>query len=204
MTDLHTQIDLWFPLVGSSLPADHGYPMYGALCRRVPELHEADWWGLHTLRGQLDGRGAVLLPKRPRLGIRLPADRIPMVLKLAGGSLDVDGHRVSLGAPNVAALAPAPAVSTRVATIKGAMDAGAFRAAFERQLQQRDLNGSVQVGRRKVIRVGPHTIVGFSCRVSGLSDAASLVLQARGIGGRRRFGCGMFRPSEHPVGEEPG
>jgi hypothetical protein len=61
-------VDLWFPLVGRTLPSDHGYGLYGALCRMVPELHEATDWGLHTLRGQPLGPGVIGLSRNPQLG----------------------------------------------------------------------------------------------------------------------------------------
>ena len=67
-------IDLWFPVTGQTLPSDHGYPMYGALCRVVPELHEAADWGLHTLRGRPMGPGIIGLPPGSRLGLRAIGD----------------------------------------------------------------------------------------------------------------------------------
>jgi len=37
--------------------------------------------------------------------------------------------------------------------------------------------------------------VGYAVRVSGLSDEDSLKLQERGLGGKRRMGCGVFVPT---------
>jgi hypothetical protein len=51
-----TIIDLAFPLQPAEVPRDHGYALYGALCRAVPELHEARWLGVHRLSGRPFGR----------------------------------------------------------------------------------------------------------------------------------------------------
>jgi CRISPR-associated endonuclease/helicase Cas3 len=192
-------VDLWFPIVGKTLPSDHGYAFYGALCHVLPELHEAEWWGLHTVRGSRPAAGVIELSRAPRLGLRMPPERIPMVLPLAGRRLDVAGHRVGLGAPTVEALAPAAAVSARIATIKPFLDPEPFKQAAEKQLAELEIVGKVSLGARKVIKIGGRQVVGFSVRVSDLAPDASVRLQENGIGGRRRMGCGLFRKSEHEL-----
>lgn len=190
-------IDLWFPLVGRTLPSDHGYRLYGAICRVLPEMHGADWWGLHTVRGARSGAGVIVLPRQPRLGIRVAADQIARVLPLAGQQLEVDGHRIGLGAPTVQATSPDAALSARVVTIKGFTEPDAFKAAVERQLAEMEVSGAVvEVGPRKIVAIDDRKVVGFSLRVTGLTPEQSIKLQEQGIGGRRRMGCGLFRRSE--------
>jgi CRISPR-associated protein Cas6 len=192
-------VDLWFPIVGRTLPSDHGYALYGALCQAVPELHAAEWWGLHTVRGTRAVAGVIALSRAPRLGLRMPPERIPMVLPLAGRRLDVAAHRVGLGAPTVEALVPVAALSARIATIKPFLDPEPFKQAAEKQLVELEVAGKVSLGARKVVRIGGRRVVGFSIRVSDLAPEASLLLQEKGIGGRRRMGCGVFRKSEHEL-----
>jgi CRISPR-associated protein Cas6 len=45
-----------------------------------------------------------------------------------------------------------------------------------------------------VVRVTNRRIVGFALRVTALNVDESLRLQAQGLGGRRRMGCGVFVP----------
>lgn len=189
-------VDLWFPVVGRTLPSDHGYVLYGALCRALPELHEAAWWGLHTVRGTRVMAGTISLSRTPRIGIRLPVEHIPTVLPLAGRRFDIGGHSVGLGAPTVEALAPAAALSARVATIKPLMDVEPFARGAEKQLAEMGVGGTVALGARKIVRIGGRNVVGFSMRVTGLSPEASICLQEKGLGGRRHMGCGVFRRSE--------
>jgi CRISPR-associated protein Cas6 len=192
-------VDLWFPIVGKTLPSDHGYAVYGALCHALPDLHKAEWWGLHTVRGARALAGVIALSRAPRLGLRLPAERIAAVIPLAGRRIEVVGHRIGLGAPTVEALVPAMALSARITTIKPFLEPEPFRQAAEKQLAELDVAGKVALGARKVVRIGGRQVVGFSLRVSDLTPDASLRLQEQGIGGRRRMGCGVFRKSEHEL-----
>lgn len=195
-------VDLWFPVRGPALPSDHGYSVYGALCGVVPALHEAPWWGLHTVRGERLGDRRILVPRGARLGVRLPAEQIPLVLPLAGLTLDVAGCPLSLGPATVAALEPADALAARIVTIKGFTEPEALLAPLARQLEALGVKADPSIGARKIVRIGGAAVVGFSIRLVGLDPEASIKVQEMGLGGRRRFGCGVFRPSRHPLAED--
>jgi CRISPR-associated protein Cas6 len=53
--------------------------------------------------------------------------------------------------------------------------------------------GSLEI--RRTLQIRDKTIVGFALEVGGLSIADSIRLQELGLGGRHRFGCGVFVPS---------
>ena len=195
-------VDLWFPVTGRTLPSDHGYALYSALCRVVPNLHAAMDFGLHTLRGEPLAPGIISLSRSPRLGLRLPAERIPFVLPLAGRTLEVRGHVLVLGSPTVITLAPHIALSARIVTIKPFLEPEPFTAGLRRQLTALDpdcAEAKVALGARKIVTIDGRKVVGFSVRLSGLSDRASILLQERGLGGRRKLGCGVFRESEQAL-----
>ncbi len=50
-------IDLSFVLVGATIPLDHGYALFSALCRIVPELHGDRGVGVHPIRGRQSAPG---------------------------------------------------------------------------------------------------------------------------------------------------
>ncbi len=77
-----TTVDLSFPIVGDRVPRDHGYALYGALCRAVQGLHGASWLGVHPLGGTQVDTATLQLGGRSQLRLRLPADRIGQVLPL--------------------------------------------------------------------------------------------------------------------------
>ena len=99
-------IDLAFRLNGSVVPVDHGYALYSALSRIVPEIHEAKAIGVHPIRGMYNGIGKLQLSDSSRLVLRLPDDEIRPYLKLAGKRLEVDEHPLSVGVPEVRMLLP--------------------------------------------------------------------------------------------------
>jgi CRISPR-associated protein Cas6 len=48
---------------------------------------------------------------------------------------------------------------------------------------------------RRTLEIAGRTVVGYAVEVSGLTAEESIILQENGIGGRRRFGCGIFIPA---------
>jgi hypothetical protein len=63
------KVDLCFPVLGGQIPADHGYLLYSAVSRMLPDAHQAvgqpfqadgpqaDGYGIHPIGGrQLGGR----------------------------------------------------------------------------------------------------------------------------------------------------
>lgn len=198
-------VELHFPFAGATLPSDQGYALYGAISRLIPETHEADWLAIETIPGTRRGDGTTQLDTEASLKIRLPQDRLPLLLKLSGKRLDLNGHAIRLGAPQVFLLKPSPQLYARIVTIKGFTEPEPFLDAVCRKLDEMGVTGEPTVGPRRVVKVGNHTIVGFALAVHDLTDEGSILLQERGIGGRRRMGCGIFSPIviDRVIGEPP-
>lgn len=188
-------VDLWFALRGTTVPSLHGHLLYAAVSDAQPALHGAPWLGIHTLHGaRADGR-TLSLPRGTRLGLRMPTSRIALALALAGKTLRVGAHELHVGLPEIRPLDPASSVSARMVSIKGFTEPEPFAEAVRRQLDALGVTGAPEFGPRLVQQIEGKLIVGFAMRVHGLSEADSVRLQAAGIGGRRRMGCGLFRPS---------
>lgn len=186
-------IDLAFRLNGVSVPVDHGYALYAALSRIVPEIHAAKEVGVQPIRGVYNGNGKLHLSDFSRLILRLPDEQIRSYLKLAGRRLEVDEHSLSVGVPAVRTLLPTPRLRARLVTIKGFLEEEEFLEAAQRQLQSLGIvAGEVILGPRRTFRVKEKKVVGFEVAVAGLTAEESLLLQENGIGGRRRMGCGIF------------
>jgi CRISPR-associated protein Cas6 len=189
-----TYVDLHFSFAGSTLPSDQGYALFSAISRIVPEAHTADWLAVETIPGLARGDGLTQIDQEAKLRIRLPQDRVPLMLKLAGKKLELKGHSLRLGAPQIFLLQPASALYARIVTIKGYTEPEPFLDAVCRKLDQLGVKGEPVVGPRRVLKVGNHTIVGFALVIHELSDDGSLLLQEAGLGGRRHMGCGIFNP----------
>jgi CRISPR-associated protein Cas6 len=200
-------IELQFPVLGQSLPADHGYLLYSALSGMLPLLHgDGEHIAVGPISGEWTGNGVLTLSSRwSRLRLRLPAEQIASVLPLAGKALDVGGHRIRLGVPTVQPLVPAPALAAKMVTIKGFMEPEEFLAAAQRQLDELGIRGKLGIPvfqngahsdepRRKVMRIREKKVIGFALQAAELTAEESLLLQEHGLGGRRKMGCGFFGP----------
>ncbi len=204
-----TSIDLVFPVGGPAIPRDHGYGLYAALSRLLPSVHSAKDIGIFPIRGRPIGDGTLALGRQSALRIRVPADRLPLLLPLAGKAIEVDGHRVRIGVPRVQALVPAATLASSLVLIKIAhaeergVTPDMFLAAARKQLDALGIAGEpalplVESGphagepRRRVIRVKDQTHAGYAMIVEGLTAEESIRLQEMGIGGRRLMGCGLF------------
>lgn len=200
--DVTPFVDLSFLIQGKSLPAEHGYGLYSALVRLYPAIREQDDLGILTIPGLPDGEGKITLSTKSRLRIRVPVTKLPLVYPLAGKRITIGIHSILIGIPDVLPLKPAPNLKSRIVTIKGKeyTQPDGFLEAAQRQLDALGIKGkpSIPVDRhgamqRKTIKI-KNTVVGFTLKVTGLSDEDSLKLQQQGIGGRRHMGCGIFLP----------
>lgn len=203
-------VDVVFRLKGRSAPVDHAYVLYSAISRRVPALHEHPQVAIAPLRGHLIGDRRMALDDSARLVLRLPADLIPATLPLAGSVLNLAGDTLVIGVPEVHALQARPRLESRIVIIKGFTEPAAFLQAAQRQLQAQEIEARLHIpetitsvsveGRRqqpptpirRTLRIRDKSIVGFPLVAEDLDPDASVRLQAAGLGGRRRFGCGFF------------
>jgi CRISPR-associated protein Cas6 len=202
------RIDVAFPLAGDSIPRDHGYALFSAMSRVLGEqLHGADWLAVHPVRGTPATDGMLVIDaRRSQLRLRLVPGAIPKVLALAGKRLELAKQALRVGVPNVFGIDPSPALYSRAVVIKFKDDdiregpgerfvsEELFRTAVERQLTALDVAARVEVGGKREVRVRDKRVVGYAVTLRDLSDEGSLRVQYEGIGGRQRFGCGVFTP----------
>jgi CRISPR-associated protein Cas6 len=204
-------IELAFPVHPVEVPQDHGYALFGALARAVPALHDVRWLAVHPLSGRPLGKNRLTLGGTHPLRMRLPTEHVGTLLGLAGAELEVAGSRLVLGAPTVHPLVPASCLDARLVVVKltqvptrsraevggESIDPAALQAGVERelnrQLERLGIRSNAQLKGRQRISVGGKRVIGFSVRVDALSADASLALQALGLGGKRKMGCGVFR-----------
>lgn len=209
-------IDVVFNLQGDQIPADHGYLLYSAISHLVPGIHDGEEFGIHAVAGRFVGDRMLELEPHSHLAIRLPSDHVKDVLVLAGKSLSIGEHRIQVGVPASRALVPAPRLYSRLVVIKGFMEPESFLGAVKRKLADLNVTGTPSLVStseaaqanaermggtkspwlRRTLRIRDKEIVGFAVRIEDLSAEESIVVQEQGIGGRRRFGCGLFIPDK--------
>ena len=194
-----------FPVLGNQLPADHGYALYSAISRQLPQIHGVDWLGIELISGVPCGQGIIMLPRDGgMLRLRIPANEYGHVLPLAGKRLDIVGHPIRLGIPTARALSASPSLYSRMVTIKKFTDAEPFLAAARRQIEALQITATLDLPkddegrfRRRVVKIHDKIVIGFSVSAHDLNDEHSLRLQTSGLGGRHTMGCGHFNPILH-------
>lgn len=205
-------VELHFPIRGASLPSDHAYPLYAAVTKLVQSAHNASWLGIHTIRGRRLGDGTLAMSRSARLRIRLPADQVPEFLQLAGATLDVAGHCITCGIPTVRHLAPARRLRSRFVMIKCKGSEGktaeinSFLHSLRRQIDELGISADIILERqniprgsdglvcRRVLKVKSAVLTGYGVILENLNDSDSVLVQEKGLGGKRRMGCGIFEP----------
>lgn len=206
-------IDLSFPLEGDRIPIDHGYGLYAAVSRIAPALHEAPWLGIHPINGKPIGDGLMRLDASAHLRLRLPPERVGETMPLIGALLDLRGVPLHVLAPRIDRLEPAASLDARTVAIKltdapkrhsatvnrEALDVAAIAERFakevKRQLAALCIERPFDLCGRRQVTVDGRRLIGYSVRVRELEADESLRLQESGIGGKRRMGCGIFRPT---------
>lgn len=207
-------VDVQFRILGKQIPVDHGFQLFAAISRVAPELHDCGDVGVHPISGALAADRTQCVTDRSLLRIRLPADKIPAVLPLAGKTLQLETHSIVVGVPSTSPLIPSSRLYSRLVTIKGFMEPEPFLAAVQRQVEALGIEGkpylipqphieSTNRGKesgshspflRRTLRIHGKEVVGFAVGIEQLTAEESILVQERGIGGRRRFGCGIFVP----------
>lgn len=193
-------IELAFPVMGQSLPIDHGYQLYSALSNLQASLHDWSDTSIKTISGKLDcnKRNELNLTERSKLLIRLPSEKIPFVYSFSGKSLIIGKHKIRLGIPEMSFLQPKPRLRSHIVVIKGYEEPNTFLEAARRQIEKLQIETDIRLiakkdgsPKRKTIKV-QQTLVGFGIEATNLDEADSIVLQEQGLGGKQKMGCGVF------------
>ena len=185
-------VDVVFGLEGTSLPSDHAEALALAVAVWLPWLADEPTAGIHPLRTSPTSQGLVLLARRARLMLRVPADRAAASLGLGERRLDV-GEGLAIGVGAVKALAPSPTLyAGRVAS--AAKDERAFHDEVAGWLDVAGVRCEFISGRPRPFAAGGHEVRAYGLALHGLTPADSLEVQREGFGPHRRLGCGIFVP----------
>lgn len=206
-------VDICFPIKANQILAEHGYLLYSAITGALPFVHSAEDLSISTLPGILMENHRIRITDGAKLRIRAPLERIPAIYPLAGKRLRIGDETVFVRYPTIEPLRPATAVRARIVLIKpsqhpesGRIDGDAFLQLAQRALRRLHIEGNVEletesvgestVPLRRVLRIKDVVLPGFGVIVRNLTQEDSLTLQINGLGGRKKMGCGFFRPIE--------
>ena len=197
-------VDLNFPISGHTIPLDHGYPLYAAICRQFPVIHNLTTLSIHPISGKPEFPQLLHLTENSQLRLRLPINQVPLIYRLAGKTLTLNQDKIRLSLPESQFLTPSHHLYSRLVVIRGFDDPQPFLNAAQRQLNQRNITATLRLITRpqgepirRIITVKGKTLVGYGVKITDLSQEDSISLQEQGIGGKHKMGCGVFIPVKH-------
>ena len=199
--------DLAFALSGRAIPADYTFALSRAVIGYLPWLPLVQGAGLHLVHGAESGNGwqrddadgaLVYLPRRARLVLRLPQERLDDARALAGNTLDIRGFPLRVGEPGILPLSPSDTIYARHVVD----EVGEEDAFLDKVAQAIDALGPVRrkimCGKSRRIVTPGGALSTRSVMVANLAPRDSLALLEKGIGSGRLMGCGLFVPYKRP------
>lgn len=192
-------LDLNFLALGEEIQLNHGYSLFSAISHLQPLAHGLQEIGIELVGTSCQKGFLDLKNGNSFLRIRLPVEKIPLFYSLAGKTLTVKGRKIRLGIPQIQPLVPAEKLYSRLVLIKGYQSPEPFLTAAQIQLEQLGIEANLSLEARqegdyvrRTLQVKEYSLVGFGVKVKDLKEQDSILLQARGLGGKRRMGCGLF------------
>jgi CRISPR-associated protein Cas6 len=207
-------VDLTFKLRGAPIPLDNGYPIYSALSRICPPLHELKSIGIHPIAGIPTSNKFLELIDGSRLKIRIHHQQISLIYPyLAGQAFQIGKNSYQLNIPDYNPLISSESLYSRLVIITGFQDSTTFIGAVQRQLDNLGVRGKIELltrqdgtPQRRQLTINKQgkkfEVRGFGVKISELNPEDSLILQEQGIGGKRKMMCGIFVPATRCKEEE--
>ena len=184
-------IDAVFDVSGDTLPSNYQFIIWESLIRHAPVLEHHHTVGVIPLRTTNSVAG-MLIPKRAKLTIRLPAELSELATSLSGLSIAVENGTLQLGSVKLRTIQPYPTLHAHLVHTED--DEVEFISGVTARLLELGIDGKLICGMRNHMVSSERTISGFSLVIHDLKPEASLHLQYTGLGADRRYGCGIFIP----------
>lgn len=197
-------VDVSFKIACRALPLDHAHDLWSAVREALPWFDAEPTAGLHLIHGAESGNGwlrpegpdDLLYPsRRTRMTLRLPAGRIEEARALSGRVLDVGGHELRPGASRVQTLSSLKTIFARYVVTEDQEDEESFLNSCAHELGEMGIQvKKMMPGRIHRFRF-PETEIGTrSLMIDGIAAEESVLIQQRGLGTGRKYGCGLFLP----------
>ncbi len=183
--------DIVFPVSAHALPANYVFALWREVVHVLPWLEVEPAAGILPLCPPERG-GELLLSRRARMVVRLPAGRADEARRISGQALDVGGQIITVGEGKERPLQPHPTLHAQLVVSNAREDTFVAEAASE--LRKISSTCRCICGKQLVLPGSEGTLSGYSLVVHELKPEESLRLQGSGLGSDRHFGCGIFIP----------
>lgn len=200
-------VDVGFKLECKTLPVDHAQSLSDAIHSALPWFAEETFAGLHLIHVAESGNGwmrpedpeneVLCLSKRTRMTLRVPDHRVDDAYQLSGRELNIDGHALTVKEGTPKKLSVLPTMFARYILTEQQMDEDAFLQQMVDVLRTMEIPVTkIMAGRQRKMRMRDGDVYLRSLMVAEMIPENAFKLQMHGIGGGRKFGCGLFLPQK--------
>ncbi|KJS16373.1 MAG: hypothetical protein VR69_09325 [Peptococcaceae bacterium BRH_c4b] len=211
---MQPKIDVRFALIGNQIPVDHGYLLFSAISKIFPFIHTNRQVAIHPINGPCSGNRLMDINRKSYLTLRVPTSMVPEIIQLSGSLINIGDYEVRVGVPSTQPFIPTARLYSRLVVIKGSIEPESFIEVVHKQMCDLNVKGKPMLiwqpeivmeneGKpsgthssflRRTLRIKDKNIVGYALKIENLTAEESIRIQENGIGGRQRFGCGVFVP----------
>ncbi|MCS7317994.1 MAG: type I-MYXAN CRISPR-associated protein Cas6/Cmx6 [Candidatus Dojkabacteria bacterium] len=177
-----------------SLPIDHAHYLYGSIKSIAPEFEHLENVGIFRICGSKipNSFHFRIIPNKSSISIRCPAEYVNSVLKLRNNSFRIGKNFVYVRHPQVFVEKPIQHAYSPMVVIHK-LDRWANPDEIQHDIQKLYPNSEVHViPQKKTLKIHNNIVIGYPVIIKNLNEEESLKLQFFGVGGRRKFGCGIF------------
>lgn len=197
-------VDICYKLDCKMIPTTHAWELREALYEALPWLEQEAQTAIHQVHGATSGNGwerppdgeLIHLSRRSRMHLRVPNHRIEDAKALAGQTLDIAGHSLTVGDSTVRTLSALPNIFARYVIMPDKdMDENEFVRWAADEIQKQNVNvRKMLCGISHVISTPEGDLHTRSVMVADLDKPESVKLQETGLGDGQHLGCGIFLP----------
>ncbi|KAA3621105.1 MAG: type I-MYXAN CRISPR-associated protein Cas6/Cmx6 [Proteobacteria bacterium] len=196
-------VDLGFRVRCSRLPVDHAWALCKAIHHVLPWLPDEARAGVHLIHGAESGNGwqrpddtdYLILSRRTRLNLRVPASRRNSAMTLCGARIEIDDCVLEVGEAAEKSLIPSTTVFSRHVRTQAEGDEPSFLQETARELTALGIEPrKMMCGRLHAFRSPDGPVYTRSVMIADLRLDESILLQQRGIGDLCAYGMGLFLP----------
>lgn len=200
-------VDISYRIECKALPLDHAWSLSQALHQALPWLKAEDKAGVHLIHVAESGNGwyrpddpetgVLYLSKRTRMTLRVPKERIDAALQLTGSKLEIDGHPLVVGEGAVKPLSNMPTLFARYVVCASDLAEDQFIKQSAQQIMAMGVPVTkLLAGKQTSLRLPDQQVTTRSLMIAELTPEHSVLLQQQGLGGGRKYGCGLFLPQK--------
>lgn len=182
-------VEVVFDLKGERVPGGYAFSLWSEVVRCMPWLEQVEHAGIVPLKGAASGEDT-LLSRRAKLVLRLPAMHAEKAVELCGEQLNIGENVLQIGSAKIKQLMPANTLHAHM--VESHLGEVEFLAAMRQQLQAMNIPCKLICDKHVTIKFNSQQLTGYGLVLHDLKPAASLMIQGLGLGGSRRYGCGMF------------